>query len=119
MSTLVVSRHAGAVAWLADQGYEGETLAHLSPERVAALRQGDTLIGVLPLPIILAAARAGATVGVLVMPDLPADQRGQELTADLMRQFGARVIWVEGIALDKMPGGPAGERPRTALTVRE
>lgn len=119
---LLVTRHAGAVAWCVAHGHwpaDVPAAEHLAPEELLELGDEDVLIGVLPLPIIIQAARQGVRVGVLVLPAVRPDQRGQEMSVAEMDAAGARIIWITGIALDALPGGPAGAPHRTALTVTE
>jgi len=83
---IVVSRHAGAIEWLRRQGIEGEVITHVTDPSVVA---GKVVVGNLPMHLAAAADR----VGVIAMPDLPAEKRGVDLTADEMENFGARLEW--------------------------
>ena len=79
---VIVTRHAGLVAWLAWRGVTGEVIAHVtSPDQVA----GRVVYGVLPLHL---AAEAEEVV-VVDMPRLPAELRGVDLTPEQMEAAGA------------------------------
>lgn len=100
MTTYFVTRHPGARAWALQEGIRvDEVIDHLDPARV---QPGDTLIG--SLPVNLAAevcARGGRYLHLSL--DLPADLRGRELTAEQMRQVGARVEEFRVLRLDASP----------------
>ena len=79
---VIVTRHAGLVAWLEKQGVTGEVISHVtSPDQVA----GRVIYGVLPLHL---AAEAEEIV-VVDMPRLPAELRGVDLTPEQMEEAGA------------------------------
>jgi CRISPR-associated protein Csx16 len=78
---LVVTRHPGLVTVLLEDGVvpEGtEVVAHATPEQV----RGKHVYGVLPLHL---AAEAASVTEVTL--DLPAELRGQELSAEQVRQY--------------------------------
>ena len=83
---VIVSRHQGAIEWLRRRGVVGDVITHISDPSVVA---GKVVVGNLPMHLAAAADR----VGVIAMPDLPAEKRGQDLTADEMENFGARLEW--------------------------
>jgi len=83
-----VTRHPGAREWAAQQGLHVDFFVeHLDPSQVSP---GDTVIGTLPLHLAAAVCEAGARLLHLSM-DVPPDRRGQELTAEEMAAFGARL----------------------------
>lgn len=82
----VVSRHAGALQWCRLQGINADkTVAHLDPSNICP---GDMVIGTLPLPLAAQVQANGGRYLHLTLP-LPADLRGQELTAEQMTALGA------------------------------
>ena len=86
----VVTRHAGAVQWL--QNIVGEPyvlLAHLHDVHLVCA--GDIIVGTLPVNLIAQINALGARYFHLNIP-MPADLRGQELTADQLTQLGASLI---------------------------
>ena len=88
---LIVTRHAGLVEWLALHGVEGQVITQASPDDV----RGRHVVGVLPLHLAVLAA----SVTVVDMPRLTAEQRGKDLTPAEMDEAGAtmrRYIVVEG-----------------------
>lgn len=88
MTTFFVTRHPGAILWAQRQGLAVDRqLAHLDPEQIAP---GDTVIGVLPVNLAArVCARGGRYLNLSL--DLPAEARGQELTADELERYGARL----------------------------
>ena len=79
--TIIVTRHAGLVAWLEARGITGRVISQATPADV----RGKRVIGVLPLHL----AAEAAEVVVVDMPGLRLDQRGKDLTPEEMDQAGA------------------------------
>ena len=89
---VIVTRHSGAVAWLAERGITGEVIAHVAdPAQIA----GKAVIGNLPLHLAALAER----VGSIDMPGLTPAQRGQDLSPEEMDEAGAAIVWYEVRAL--------------------
>ena len=84
---VIVSRHEGAVKWLAERGITGNVIAHATPEDV----RGKVVVGALPLHL----AALTEAVGSIDLPNLRADQRGVDLSPEEMDAAGARVAWYE------------------------
>jgi CRISPR-associated protein Csx16 len=88
MTTWFVTRHAGAREWAQRQGVEVDrTVEHLELDRVAS---GDHVLGTLPVNLVCELNERGARYFHLVLP-LGPDQRGREITADLMQALEARL----------------------------
>ena len=89
---VIVSRHAGAIEWLAEQGVVGPVVAQATTEDV----RGRIVIGNLPLHL----AAIAEVVGNIDLPGLTAEQRGKDLTPEEMDAAGAAIRWyaVESIA---------------------
>lgn len=79
--SIIVTRHAGLVAWLAERGITGEVKAQVGPDDV----RGKRVYGVLPLHL----AAEAAEVVTVDMPLLKPEQRGQDLTPAQMDAAGA------------------------------
>lgn len=85
-----VTRHAGALDWLAEKMQESFVhLAHLHD--VVFLFPGDVVVGTLPVNLIADINARGAHYYHLTM-DLPYDLRGQELTAAQLTQLNAQLV---------------------------
>ena len=82
---VIVSRHPGLVAWLAERGITGQVIAHAAPAEIS----GRTVIG--PLPPVLAAT--AAWYAIVEMPGLRAEDRGRDLTPAEMDAAGAALAW--------------------------
>ena len=88
MTTFFVSRHPGAADWALEQGLAVDrAVAHLDPAEVEA---GDVVIGTLPVNLAAQVCARGARYLHLTL-DLPADWRGQELSAADMQACGVRL----------------------------
>lgn len=88
MTTYFISRHPGAIAWAArHQLVVDHFAAHLDPTQVQA---SDTVIGSLPVNLAAQICANGAAYWHLSLA-LPADQRGQELSADDLDSLEARL----------------------------
>lgn len=81
MSVLVVTRHAGTVEWLRQQGVVGEVVSHVTPEQVS----GRDVVGILPVNL----AALANSVAMVVFDNLPPEARGKELTPEEMDEYGA------------------------------
>ena len=94
MTIWFVSRHPGALAWVARQGLQIDRFAtHLDP---AEVHVGDIVIGSLPVNLAAEACRRGARYLHLSVA-LPPELRGKELSADQLEKLGARLeeYWIE------------------------
>lgn len=88
MTTWLVTRHPGALAWLQAQGFEQVVhVPHLEP---ALVKRGDTVVGTLPVHLAAAVCGQGARYLHLSL-DIPPEARGQELDLEQMRRYGARL----------------------------
>lgn len=88
MTTLLVTRHPGAVEWAARQGVLADRrLDHLDP---GIVQPGDTVIGVLPVNLAAEVCARGGRFYNLSL-NLPPEARGRELTADELDRYGARL----------------------------
>ena len=88
MTTYFISRHAGAVDWAKAEGFHvDKRLAHFD---VTIIKAGDNVLGTLPINLVAEVNARGGNYFHLTL-ELPSDARGKELTADDMRQYGARL----------------------------
>jgi CRISPR-associated protein Csx16 len=94
MSTIIVTRHAGAIEWLRREfGLVGDkVVAHITAEEVAELKYGDKVVGVLPIHLAVAIHQQDARVLLVQMPAVPQEARGRELTPEDMARYGAGVL---------------------------
>lgn len=99
MSIKIVSRHPGAIAWIKSKGFEGEQIAQFTPEMA---QEGDTVIGVLPVPLIASVLNAGAQFILLSLPAVAFSERGQELTPDQMDAAGAKLHRITDICMEEI-----------------
>lgn len=86
--TLVVTRHPGAIEWLARRLIAGAVVSHLDP---GVLSHGDTVVGNLPAHLAAAVCARGARY-LHLQVELPPGDRGTELSADLLETRGARLV---------------------------
>jgi putative CRISPR-associated protein (TIGR02620 family) len=79
--TVIVTRHAGLVAWLKEKGITGEVIEHATPETI----NGENVFGALLMHL----AALAKTVTTVDMPNLPQEKRGEDLTPTEMNEAGA------------------------------
>ena len=88
MTTYFISRHAGAVDWAKAEGFHvDQRLTHFD---ATIIKAGDNVLGTLPINLVAEVNARGGNYFHLTL-ELPSDARGKELTADDMRQYGARL----------------------------
>ena len=88
MTTYFISRHSGAIAWAQSQGFQvDQQLAHFD---VKVVNAGDVILGTLPVNLIAEVNARGGRYFHLTL-ELPAELRGQELTAEIMQTYEARL----------------------------
>ena len=81
-----VSRHPGALHWMQTHGPAFDRhVAHLDPAQVQA---GDTVIGTLPIQLAAQICARHAAYWHLSL-EMPANKRGQELSAQELETLGA------------------------------
>lgn len=91
MTTFLVTRHAATRGWIANRGYqEARVVPHLTAELIAALTQGDVVIGTLPIQLIAEVGERGARY-VHLSIDMTPDMRGVELTEADIDRLGGRL----------------------------
>jgi CRISPR-associated protein Csx16 len=88
MTTWFVSRHAGAVEWADQHGLTIDRVrAHL---RIEEIEPTDIVVGTLPIDMVAVLCSIGARYFHLTL-SVPADFRGQELTAEQLVACNARL----------------------------
>lgn len=88
MTLWFVTRHAGAKEWAAGKGLKVDRMVeHLD---ISAIEEGDQVLGSLPVNLVADLNARGARYFHLTLP-LPPELRGQEISAGLMNQLGARL----------------------------
>lgn len=85
METVIITRHSGLIEWLKRQGIEGNVISQATSSDVA----GKIVIGNLPLHLAVLTER----IGSIDMPQLPAADRGRDLSPEEMDNFGAAINW--------------------------
>jgi len=94
METLIVTRHPGAVDFIQHCGFAGEVCEHFVP---GMAHEGMLIIGVLPVHLIAQVLQTGAHFIQVVLPQIPPEMRGVDLTPAQMVEFGAQLIEITGI----------------------
>ena len=100
-NTHLITRHPGAIEWLRSRGIDGDVIEHFSIDDVVP---GDRYVGILPINLIIEVLRNGAEFILLIMPNLPTEARGQELTSDMMDEFGAELRQIDEIETSAWSG---------------
>jgi CRISPR-associated protein Csx16 len=86
--SIFVGRHSGAMQWMHLQGVHIDEF--VSSLDVSQIERGDAIYGTLPLHLIAALHRRGASFTHISL-DIPEEYRGKELSAEQMIQFGAKL----------------------------
>lgn len=97
--TLIVSRHQGAIEFVESLGFNGTVVDQFSAEMVTS---GMAVVGVLPIHLAAEVLGRGGRFYQIIMPSVPQEMRGQELTPEQMRQYGARLVEVESIVINEV-----------------
>lgn len=90
MTTLLISRHPSAIAWVKSKVMVDKVLTHLTDNDLADLNADDTVIGTLPIHLAAEVCEQGATFVYLSL-DTPPELRGAELSIEQMDALGARL----------------------------
>lgn len=90
MTTLLISRHPSAIAWVKSKMSVDAVLTHLTEDDLITLTPAHTVIGTLPIHLAAAVCDTGASFVYLSL-DTPPELRGQELSIEQMNQLGARL----------------------------
>lgn len=94
----VVTRHEDTIMWIKTI-LKGDVtvLHHLNDKDIKKMREGDRVFGVLPLHLIMRLLRKGVGYYGLIIPDIPPEKRGMELTAEEIKAYGGKILHVKGI----------------------
>ena len=88
MTTFLITRHPGAVAWIAQQDLQIDIIQpHLD---LAQIQSGDVVFGTLPINLAAAVCACGARFFNLSL-DVPMHLRGKELSVDELVRYHARL----------------------------
>jgi CRISPR-associated protein Csx16 len=88
MTTYLISRHPGAIAWLNQAGYcQATHLSHLNPE---IIHPGDQVVGTLPVHLAAQVCARGGRYLHLVL-QMPEHLRGQELSTQQLVKCQATI----------------------------
>jgi CRISPR-associated protein Csx16 len=90
MTTLLISRHPSAIAWVKSKVNVNAVLTHLTDDDIAKLTPEHTVIGTLPIHLAEAVCEKGA-IFVYLSIDTPPELRGAELSVEQMDALGARL----------------------------
>jgi CRISPR-associated protein Csx16 len=96
---LIITRHPGAVEWLARKGITGRLVEHATGDEGAA---GDSVYGPIPIDLAEGYLRRGLAVYFIAMPKLSLDRRKGELSVVEMTEAGATLVRVSSIRLDSV-----------------
>ena len=96
----LVTRHPGAKEWMQNQFHE--TVKHITHlDKETTLLVGDCVAGSLPVHQVASLNAAGVRYLHLCM-DMPANLRGQELSAEQLDALGARLQDYHVLALSPL-----------------
>lgn len=84
MTIYVVTRHMGALNWLVEEKFSFDQ--HITHLDTAILKQGDTVVGNLPIPMVAQINSQGVDYWHLAFT-VPFELRGVELTSTQLRSL--------------------------------
>ncbi|MCK5925435.1 MAG: CRISPR-associated protein Csx16 [Methylococcales bacterium] len=88
MTTYFVTRHTNAKEWATEEGIAiDRVIEHLDLEQIKA---GDKVLGSLPVNLVAELTAKKVRYFHLSL-NVPIELRGQEISAQLMREFGAKL----------------------------
>ena len=79
------------------QGVDGTVVDHFDGTVVP----GDVYIGTLPIPMIADIIDGGGEFILLVLPTVPFEMRGEELTPAMMDKYGAKLLRIKRIEIEE------------------
>ncbi len=94
----IVTRHQSTVNWikakLNGKGLDRDVFVagHLSDQMILQMKKGDAVYGILPIHLIKRLLRKGVDYYHMVLPDVPEEFRGKELSLEQVKAFGGQ-IW--------------------------
>lgn len=106
MVNYIITRHPATIEWLKTV-IEGETVIvpHLHEDMIPKLTGEDRVYGILPVHLIYRILRRGAEYYAIILPRVPRERRGQELTVRELKEYGAYIARVSGLELEPIPRG--------------
>ncbi|GAB4380803.1 CRISPR-associated protein Csx16 [Methanothermobacter thermautotrophicus] len=104
----IITRHQSTVHWilakLNGKGLDRDVFVtgHLSNEMMLRMRKGDTVYGILPIHLIRRLLRKGVEYFHVVLPHVPYELRGKELTLKQVKEFGGQIWKIDDIKCFKV-----------------
>lgn len=99
----IVTRHKDTVRWvIALQQLPEEkvnVIPHLTDEHLEMIQRGDEVYGVLPLHLIQRVLMKGAEYYAVILPQIPEERRGKELSVEEIREYGGSLWEVETLQM--------------------
>ncbi len=111
MGDWIVTRHESTVDLVREKmGLDMvEVVPHLNEEIMDRMESGDRVFGVLPVHLIYQLKVRGVDYYAIVLPNIPLEKRGQELTVKELLEYGFRVLRVSELHLEEVDGGDGVE----------
>ena len=98
IENIIVTRHAGAVAWLEEiKGVTGKVIPHFD-EKIEV--KNKKVYGTLPVHLINQIIAEGGEFYLINLPSIAFSQRGEELTPSEMEAAGAQLLKIKRIELE-------------------
>lgn len=95
---MIISRHAGAVAWLKEiKGVTGKVIPHFD-EKIEV--KGKKVYGTLPVHLIKQVIDNGGEFYLINLPSVAFSQRGEELSPSEMEEAGAQLLKIKEIEME-------------------
>lgn len=101
MVDYIITRHPATVSMVVKKMKlrDPVVIPHVTATHLHEMGRGDRVYGVLPIHLIYKILMTGAHYYAVVLPDVPPERRGEELTEAELKKYGFRILKVDEIYL--------------------
>ncbi|QGZ14607.1 putative CRISPR-associated protein [Methanobacterium virus PhiF3] len=101
MVDYIITRHPATVSMVVKKMKIDKpvVIPHLTGDHLREMKMGDRVYGVLPIHLLYKVLMTGAHYYAIVLPDVPHERRGEELTEGELKKYGFRLLKVDEIYL--------------------
>lgn len=99
MVDYIVTRHPATVSMVTKKMKleDPVVIPHITDAHLHEMGRGDNVYGVLPIHLIYRILMTGAKYYAIVLPDVPPERRGEELTEAELKEYGFRILKIDEI----------------------
>jgi len=100
--TYIVTRHDATIQWIQSIiDEDAKVVPHLKDEDIKKMKEGDKVYGILPLHLIIRLLQKGVEYYGIVLPNVPPEKRGQELSLSQIREYGGKILNIKSIGWEE------------------